>query len=115
MTALATTRAALIRGGVTEDALGDEIENNATPLVEWSDFPVSIIERDVNEFDDASNTWRTVRRHRARVPGNLPVEYGDRIRDNRDGIVYAIDSIRRAPRSLAGRAYATLMLRRSAP
>ncbi len=82
---------------------------------DWSDFPLSLIEKTTREQDPATNLWRTVRYFAARVPSNLPVDDGDRIRDNRDGAVYAIDSFRREPRSLAGRASTTLKLRRTTP
>lgn len=82
---------------------------------DWSDFPLSLIEKTTREQDPATNLWRTVRYFAARVPSNLPVDDGDRIRDNRDGAVYAIDSFRREPRSLAGRASTTLKLRRTSP
>ncbi len=115
MSFLATTRGALLRGVTTEDDLGDEIEDNATPVVGWDDFPMSLIERSKREWDPDSNLWRSIAYKVARVPSTLPVEAGDRIRDNRDGAVYPVDSIRREPRSLAGRASVTLQLRRTAP
>ncbi len=121
---LATTRGALLRG-TTEDALGDEFDNNTTPLIvrdekgnvigDWSDFPLSLIERETREQDPASNTWRTVRYFAGRVPADVPVDEGDRIRDNRDGKIYAVDSIRSEPRSLSGRSSVSLKLRRTAP
>lgn len=77
------------------------------------DFPLSLIERETREQDPATNTWRTVRYFAARVPHTIPVQYGDRIRDRRDGKVYAVDSIKSAPRSLAGRSSTTLKLRRA--
>lgn len=114
MSFLATTRGALLRGSTT-DALGDEIDTNGVPVVGFEDFPLSLIERMTREQDPATNLWRTVRYFAGRVPSNLPVDDGDRIRDNRDGAVYAIDSFRREPRSLAGRASTTLKLRRTTP
>lgn len=111
----ATTRGALLRGETTEDVLGDEIEDNATPVATFEDFPISIIERDVREFDQASNTWRTIRRLFGRVPSNVPVQNGDRIRDNRDGLIYAVDGFTATPRGISGRSSVTLNLRRTAP
>lgn len=84
-------------------------------LGDWSDFPLSLIERETREQDPASNTWRTVRYFAGRVPADVPVDEGDRIRDNRDGKIYAVDSIRREPRSLSGRSSVSLKLRRTAP
>lgn len=115
--ALATTRAALLRGSTTENVFGDEVVDNsgAAIVADWDDFPVSIIERETREFDAASNAWRTVRYFAGRVPSDLPVDDGDRIRDNVTGDVYAIVSFKRARRSLAGRAYTTIKLRRTTP
>lgn len=111
--ALATTRAALIRGTTTEDGLGDEIESNDTPVAGWADFPVSIIRKGERVFDQASATWRTVEMLVARAVGTLPVATGDRLRDNRDGRVYAIDDFERTARGLSGTSSVTLKLRRT--
>lgn len=110
---IATTRAALIRG-TSQDALGDEVDS-VDPVAGFTDFPASILEVGRREFDPASNTWRTVRDLVGRVPSNVPVHDGDRLRDNRDGAIYAIDGFRRTPRSLSGRASVTLALRRTQP
>lgn len=113
---VATTRGALLRGASTTNALGDEIEDNAAaPVAKWGDFPLSIIEKDSREFDEASASWRTVKKLVARAVGTLPVDDGDRIRDLRDGVVYAVDSITRTARGLSGRSSVTMTLRRSAP
>lgn len=112
---VATTRGALIRGTTTKDALGDEIEDNATPLEGFADFPLSIIERDRREFDQASNQWRTVRKLTGRVSATVPVDEGDRIKDLRDGAVYALDEFKRTPRGLSGRSSVTMTLRRTTP
>lgn len=77
------------------------------------DFALSIEEKTTREQDEASGTWRTVRYFAARIPSNIDIQYGDRIRDRRTGLFYSIDSIRSVPRSLAGRASTTLKLRRA--
>lgn len=110
---VATTRGALLRGTDATDALGDEIEDNTAIVVGWEDFPLSIIEKDSREFDEASSTWRTVKKLVGRAKGTLPVDDGDRIRDLRDAAVYAVDSITRTPRGLSGRSSVTMTLRRS--
>lgn len=110
---LATTRGALLRG-TTEDELGDEVDG-VDAVAGWDDFPLSLIERTTREQDPATNLWRTVRYFAGRVPFNVPVDDGDRIRDNRDGAVYVVDSIVGKPRSLAGRSSTTLKLRRTTP
>lgn len=113
---IATTRGELYRG-TTTDALGDEVDNNTTPISVGSrtDFPVSIIERSRNEFDEASNAWRTVRYYAGRVSSLVPVKAGDRIKDRRDGAFYVVDEVERMARGLSGRASVTLTMKRTAP
>lgn len=112
---IATTRAALLRGVAATDALGDEIEDNTATVAGFADFPISITETDSTEFDQASATWRSVTKLVARTAGNVPVDDGDRIRDLRDGAVYAVDGVERTPRGLSGRSSVTMKLRRTAP
>lgn len=112
---VATTRGALLRGVSSTDALGDEIEDNTATVAKWGDFPLSIIEKDSREFDEASSTWRTVKVLVGRAVGALPVDDGDRIKDLRDGAIYAVDSIRTTKRTLSGRSSVTMKLRRTAP
>lgn len=110
---VATTRAALLRGSST-DGLGDEVDT-ATPVVGFEDFAVSIVEKDATEFDQASNAWRTVQRLIGRAAANVPVDEGDRIKDLRDGRIYAVDNVRRTPRGISGRSSVTMKLRRTNP
>lgn len=110
---IATTRAALIRGEA-EDALGDEVDGGE--IVEgFADFPISIIETSRNEFDEASNTWRTVRYYSGRCSIRVPVRAGDRIRDNRDASFYLVTEAERMARGLSGRSSVTLTMKRTAP
>ena len=95
---VATTRAARLRGTTTDD-LGDEVDTT-TIVPGFEDFPISIIERDGTEFDQASSTWRSVRKLIGRVAANVPVDEGDRIKDLRDGKIYALDNFRRTARGL---------------
>lgn len=110
---VATTRAALLRGTTTDD-LGDEVDTT-TIVPGFEDFPVSIIEKDATEFDQASNAWRSVQKLIGRVPANVPVDEGDRIKDLRDGKIYALDNFRRTARGLSGRSSVTMNLRRTSP
>lgn len=109
---VATTRAALLRGSST-DGLGDEVDANTTPVAGFEDFPISIIERDGTEFDQASSTWRSIRKLIGRVSASVPVNEGDRIKDLRDGKIYALDNFRRTARGLSGRSSVTMRLRRT--
>jgi len=110
---VATTRGALLRGS-SKDGLGDDVD--ATTVVPgFEDFPLSLIEKDGYEFDEASSTWRSIRKLKGRVPANVPVDEGDRIRDLRDGKIYAVDNFRAAARGLSGRSSVTMNLRRTSP
>ena len=111
---VATTRAALLRGSTT-DGLGDEVDTNAAPVPGFEDFPVSIIEKDATEFDQASATWRSVQKLIGRASADVPVDEGDRLKDLRDGRIYAVDNVRRTPRGLSGRSSVTMKLRRTNP
>lgn len=110
---VATTRAALLRGSST-DGLGDEVDT-ATIVPGFEDFAVSIIEKDATEFDQASATWRSVQKLIGRAAADVPVDEGDRIKDLRDGRIYAVDNVRRTPRSISGRSSVTMKLRRTNP
>ena len=111
---IATTRGALIRGE-GEDEYGDPVDDNTLPPVDgFADFPLSLIEKDERTFDQASNQWRSISRLVGRVPSNVPVDEGDRIKDLRDDAIYIVDGFRRTPRGLSGRASVTMNLRRTA-
>ena len=101
-----------VTGRLAEEPLRQVLQRLA-PVAGFDNFAASILEVNRREFDPASNTWRVVRDLVGRVPANLPLEDGDRLRDNRDGTIYAIDGFRRTPRSISGRSSATLALRRT--
>lgn len=108
---LATTRGAILRG-TTEDEFGEPIDSD-TPAAGLDDIPVSITEKSRSVFDPAEGTFRTVRELVGRIPGNIIVQGGDRLRDNVTGEVFIIDEDERTRRSISGRASVTLSLRRT--
>lgn len=115
---IATTRGALLRGTVTEDAYGDEVATDLAPVAMpngLEDFPFSAIERSRNEFDESSNAWRTVRYYAGRIPTYVDAKAGDVIRDERDGRLFTVDEVERMARGLSGRASVTLTMRRTGP
>lgn len=105
----ATTRASLLRGSST-DEYGDEVDVN-DPVVGWTTFPASLIEGSRNVQDPSSGTWSVVAITTARVPVKLPVQDGDRLRDLRSGITYAIDDFSAVPHGVAGYATRKMTLR----
>ena len=111
---IATTRGTLLVDTVTEDELGDEV-TTAAPDVTGADFPLSLILASERTFDQSTGEWRTIEYYAGRVPGNIDVDEGDRIKDLRDGAIYAVDEFTRTPRGLSGYSSVTLKLRRTAP
>jgi hypothetical protein len=114
---IATTRGELYRG-TTQDALGDEVDDNSTPIeirAGRTDFPVSIIEAERREYDEASNAWRTVRYYAGRVSAVVPVKAGDRIKDLYSGAFYVVDEAERMARGISGRSSVTLTMKRTSP
>jgi hypothetical protein len=108
---IATTRAAILRGTV-EDVFGEPTDADVV-APGLDDFPASITERARSVYDPAEQTFRTVRELVGRIPYWVGLQDGDRLRDNRTGIVYIIDEDERTPRSISGRASVTLSLRRT--
>lgn len=112
-----------MRPAITQDDLGDDVEDLIVPVTppddllqgrSLADFPASIIERSRREFDEASNQWRTVRYYSGRVPTYVPAEAGDTIRDNRDQHLYVVLEGEGMARGLSGRSSVTLTMRRTA-
>lgn len=107
---LATTRLAVYRA-VTTSPLGDEVDDNTTPVIGLERVGASVIERSKRVQDPASGIWRTVPYLRARlVNPSLDVREGDRVRDLSTGKLLTVDSLTRTSRSLAGAASLTLDL-----
>lgn len=111
---IATTRGALVRGTITQDEYGDDVQSDDV-VVGFEDFPLSLIERDVSEYDRSSGEWRTVRKLTGRTSARIPVDDGDRIKDLRDGAIYAVDGFTATPRGLSGRSSVSMQLRRTTP
>lgn len=120
---LATTRIAVIRGSEAHP-MGFEVEGT-DPVPSLADIPASLIERSRGVWDPSTETRRTVRTMTCRLPVATPhpatgesvavqLEEGDRIRDNRTGIIYAVNEKTEVPRSLAGAAHLTLDLKATA-
>ena len=107
---LATTKLAVYRG-TTESPLGDEVDDNSTPVVGLEALGASLIERTKRVQDPASGTWREVPYLKARlVNPAADVRRGDRVRDLGTGRLMTVDSITRVPRSMAGAASLSLDL-----
>jgi hypothetical protein len=108
----ATTRGAILRGTTPDPEWGEPTDTD-TPAPGLADIPVSIIERSRTVYDPADATLRTVRELVGRIPGNVLVLEGDRLRDNITGEIFIIDEDERTRRSISGRASVTLALRRT--
>lgn len=93
------------------ESVSTTVEDGA--VVGADDFALSITEVSRDVFDPADNTLRTVRKLIGRIPANITVQEGDRLRDNRTGEIFIIDEDERTPRSISGRASVTLSLRRT--
>jgi hypothetical protein len=86
MTFYATTTVSVLRGTAV-DEYGDELD---TDTVAASGIRASIIERSVRDIDPSSGDARTLRRVTGRVASDVDIRDGDRIRDDRTGVVYAV-------------------------
>lgn len=107
---LATTRLAVYRA-VTTSPLGDEVDDNTTPVVGLERVGASCIERSKRVQDPATGIWRSIPYLKARlVNPKLDVREGDRVRDLSTGELMTVDSVTRTARSLAGAASLTLDL-----
>lgn len=109
---IATTRGELLRGQST-DALGDEVDAERSVDGPAGDFAVSLIEKSRNAQDPETGTWRAVSYVEAQIKRRLDIRDGDRLRDKRTGIIYAISDKSTVPRSLAGMSSTTLELRQT--
>lgn len=92
MWALATCRASIFRGTYT-DEYGDTVPNNAAAL--HTDVLASIIEKNSRVWDPATQTPRVVRVVSGTVPSTTDILTGDRIRDDRNGVLYVVQNVTR--------------------
>jgi hypothetical protein len=97
MWALATCRASIFRGS-TPDEYGDPTPSNAIPL--YTNVLASIEERNSRTWDPATQTPRVVRVVSGTVPSTTDILTGDRIRDDRNGVLYMVQNVTR-PRTPA--------------
>lgn len=111
MTVAATTRIAVMRGTFADD-FGDELDAWDSGAVDPAQRPetitpaagiaASLVQRTRVVFDPASGEARTVTTHTCRCAALVEVRDGDRIRDLRDGKVYAVDGAVAESRTITG-------------
>lgn len=110
MSFAATTRASIYRG-TSETPLGDNVDDNTTPVLGLEDIRASLIERDRMVMDPATGERRTVRYCVGRLSPDVVVTRGDRIKDNRNGRLYAVDEFTLTSRTIGGSSALVLDLR----
>jgi hypothetical protein len=98
MWALATCRASIFRGTTPDPDYGNPVPNNTVAL--YTDVLASIEERGSRVWDPATQTPRVVRMVTGTVPSTTDILTGDRIRDDRNGVLYAVQNVTR-PRTPA--------------
>ncbi len=89
MLAYATTKISVIRGSITDD-YGDEIDT-VEPV--HRNINASLIERHRTTFDLVSGTPRRIKTFSCRVDPRADIQQDDRIVDQKDNAIYAIDDI----------------------
>jgi DNA/RNA-binding domain of Phe-tRNA-synthetase-like protein len=93
MYAMANCRISVLRGTAL-DEFNDVVDTGATtPLLHG--LPAQIIESSHITTDPSTQMPRTVRTIQAALPSNLPLDTGDRIRDDGTGVVYTVQSLER--------------------
>lgn len=107
---LATTRLTLLNGAATTDALGDEVDaTSADPAA--TGVPGSLIERERVVLDPTTGEPRTLTQWHARLtPGTFPAKTGDRVRDEADGALYVVESVKATPHTIGGLSALRLIL-----
>lgn len=96
MFAQATTTVTILRG-TADDVYGDPGDNDT---VAASGIRASILEQRQTAFTPADNRVLVGRFFTARLPYDTDVLESDRIRDERTGDIYVIDSVTRVASSL---------------
>ncbi len=89
MTFTPTTTVSILRGTTVND-WGDEVDSDTTVA---TGIPASVMERTLTDIDPSSGDPRTARAVVGGVPAGTDVRDGDRLRDERTDITYAIRSI----------------------
>lgn len=86
-----TTLVTLLGGEPTTDQYGDQVESLAEQHV---DIPCSLVEKNLPTVSTESDLAAVVVRYYVgRVPQGTPVDGLKRIKDQRTGDVYAVDSV----------------------
>lgn len=116
MTFIATTTISLLSRETEIDGLLDEVPEDDTTVREIdgapaSGIPAAITEKNRRVFDEASGELRSVRYMVGRVSSALDVKRGDRLLDERTGIIYSVSERNAPSRGLAGHVDATLDLK----
>lgn len=89
MYATPTTTVSVLRG-TTTDGFGDVVDGTT---VAASGIPFSLIERTRTVFVPADNRVQQIAIITGRGPATMDVAAGDRLRDERTGLLYVIDNV----------------------
>jgi len=109
MSYMANTRASIYRG--TIDTGLDVVDDNTTPVAGLESVRASLIEKSRKVYDLASGESRTIRWCVGRLDPGTPIVSGDRIKDNNNGKLYALDELTTGNRTIAGTRELVLDLR----
>lgn len=110
---LATTKLTLLNGETTTDDLGDVVDS-LEPDPTATAVPASLVEVERTVLDPATGEPRTLTRYHARLTfGSFPASVGDRVRDEADGLLYVVESVKRQPRTIGGLSALRLILSRN--
>lgn len=89
----ATTTVTILRTGPgSVDAYGDPVDNNTSAA---TGVPFSILEQSSQESDPTTGESRVVRFVFGRCYPNVDLRRGDRVRDERTGVLYSVDGVTR--------------------
>lgn len=92
MNLIPTTTITVLRGSTT-DSYGDDVDGTDSV---YSKVPAAIGEQSPIIEITPDGTPRTIRRFRTRIPAYVQLQDEDRIKDERTGDIYIIDSIVRS-------------------
>lgn len=111
MTFIATTTISVLDRTIEKSALDDDVYATDNAIEGLTAIPFAITWRSRRVFFQESQTWRTVRVATGRGNPARDIQTGDRILDERTGIVYVVDQRNAPGRGLAGVLDATFDLR----